>query len=343
VAWSPDGKYIACGDTGGYLRVCAFNGTVGSLLPTQILVQPSGRPINSLAWSPNGKFIAFGDFNVSGGNHIFLYVYSFSGTALTSVAVLDRATSGAAALYYRSVSWSPDGKYLAAAYTSASPISFLDLYSFNGGALTNIGFVANESIVFYSVAWSPDGKHLALGDAASVRVFNMISLSSFTSVSYPTGATVNKVAWSPDGRYLITADSGALVRVLAFNGNGAMSLTQLTNYATTSPASAVSWSANGKYMASGIATANCVVQTYRGMYGPANCLVDSCTVADTSAAGLLMGRGMVAGGTNVFLSNIASNNGVNYSYGIPNVYDGRFEISRLAVQPFDNISMPTTL
>ena len=79
------------------------------------------------------------------------------------------------------------------------------------------------------------------------------------------------------------------------------------------------------------------------MYGPLNCLIDNSVVCDTLAANQNMGRGMVAGGSNVFTRNIACNNGINYSYGIPNAYDGRFEILRAVIQPFDNVSMPETL
>jgi WD40 repeat protein len=188
--------------------------------------------------------------------------------------------------------------------------------------------------------WSPCGKYIVLGDLTSsnIRIYTWNGTSVVAGPSVLGNAAAISLEWSPDGNYIITGDLSDRISLYQFTG---IAVTPIIYYQANDAFSGLSWSADGKYIVA--SSISGVIIVVRAMYGPANCLIDNCRVSDTAASNLNMGRGFVAGGTNLFVTNASSNNTVSYSYGIPNVYDGRFEISRNAVQPFDNISVPTLL
>ncbi len=353
VAWSPDGKYYVMatadgatflGNTGLYAY--SFDGkkdtALGSTLPTLNTIN-----LMAVRFSPNGKFIATAGY-VNGGNN-YLSIWSFTPSATPALVDLGDKNTGAVG-NWQSISWSPDGQYIATIYSNT-----IAVYSVSGAGALSAAAVATYAFTgVVSVAWSPCGKYIAAGDnTGKVQLLTFDGTSSLKFVAQATGLSVNYILgldWSPDGQYIVvpggdTASTNR-VRILQYNGTSTLAVVA-TSLTTTTRMANIAWSPDGKnivtmdYNATPGGAVN--VHMFNAMYGPTNCLIDSCRVCDTLATDFNMGRGFVAGGTNVFSNNIASNNGVNYSYGIPNVYDGRFEILRNVVQPFDNISLPTTL
>jgi WD40 repeat protein len=98
VAWSPDGKRIASGDSDTTVQV--WDAATGS---STFTYHGHSGPVNAVAWSPDGKRIASASF--------------------TEVQVWD-ATTGGHVFTYRghtsevhTVAWSPDGKRIASGGT----------------------------------------------------------------------------------------------------------------------------------------------------------------------------------------------------------------------------------
>ncbi len=354
VAWSPDGKYYVTatadgatflGNTGLYAY--SFDGKTDTALGSTL---PTLNTINLIAvrFSPNGKFIATAGF-VNASNN-YLSIWSFTPSATPALVDLGDKNLGVVGPW-QALSWSPDGQYIATVNDS-----LIDVYSVSAsGALSSVAVATYAFSNVATVAWSPCGKYIAAGNSAgTVQLVAFDGTSSLKFVAQAAGLSASYIlglAWSPDGQYIAVpgGDTGAgnIVSILQYNGTSTLTIVATSSTTTTRMAN-IAWSPDGKNivtMDTNTLTPNGAVNVhmFNAMYGPTNCLIDSCRVCDTLATDFNMGRGLVAGGSNVFTRNISANNGINYSYGIPNVYDGRFEILRAVVQPFDNISMPTTL
>ena len=110
------------------------------------------------------------------------------------------------------VTFSPDGKLLAAAYGDR------DVRLWNPATGQAVGALLTDAgprVGVNGVAFSPDGKLLATADAdGTVRVWSLATgqdprapLATYTV----TGGGVNGVAFSPDGKLLATADADGTV------------------------------------------------------------------------------------------------------------------------------------
>jgi len=163
------------------------------------------------------------------------------------------------------VSWSPDGKYLAAGIRSSG--EEVRVYRFDGSSLTLVDSAANVTRC-RSVSWSPDGYYLAAGFTSTgneIRVYRFDGLSLTEVVG--TGAAFGEchsVSWSPDGRYLAagsqTGFTGSGVRVYKFDGS---SLREAANADTSDIVQSVSWSPDGSYLAAGLVVSSDKIVVYR--------------------------------------------------------------------------------
>ncbi len=367
LAWSPDGKYIVTGlneesfaVAGNQVRSSlvplTFNGTTltaGSNFPVfgyenlNASTAGQGLGINDLQFSPDGKYVSI-IFWMSGlttaSNGQYVGVYGFNGTTFTSVpaAALVTATVDPS----QKISWSPNRQYFV--ITGGNNVVVYKYYP--DGTFASVATTAFASIAV--VRWSPCGKYiLAGGGSGVVRIYSYDGASTLTLVATAAGmpaALPLSGAWSPDGKYVSVGfleTNNSRIYTMLFNGSSLTNVTgsPITVTGASSNIYGMTWSSDGRYIA---ATSNVFtrIAIVSAMYGPTNCLIDNCRVADTQATNLNMGRGFVVGGpTDIVLQSIASNNGVNYSWGIPNVYDGKFEILRSVIQPYDNVSMPELL
>jgi Tol biopolymer transport system component len=339
IAWSPDGKYLAIGagtSVTPNVYVYAFN---GQALTGAVSYTGAGGPVYSVSWSLNGKYLAYADSFSTG----YVRTLSFDGSTLTQISSLTVSNSGTNQIY---LSWAPDGSALAVSqqYTS-QPLRVIPVNA-NGQMGTATTFAT--SVTWSGMKWSHSGRYFATCDGTGnvLRVYRWNSSDTTSPITQvasiaDSGGSFNAVTWSPDGNYIVASTSIFTIRLYQFSG------TSLT-FVKASPAlnaaiNTLSWTADGRYIAACSSTTASQYIILTAMYGPLNCLVGNCRVGDTLASGMNMGRGFMAGGTNLFINNVAANNGSNYSYGIPNVYSGRFQISRNTPQPFDNFSMPATL
>ncbi len=97
IEWSPNGKYIACGDSVGNIIIYNFDGTTVAMVNVNGDLQQSF--INGIAWSPDGDYIV--DCDDKG----FVRAWSFD---LTSTVTFTYAPT-----YFTSLSWGSDGRYIA--------------------------------------------------------------------------------------------------------------------------------------------------------------------------------------------------------------------------------------
>ncbi len=170
------------------------------------------------------------------------------------ISLQSSASSSSAPDNAQSVAWSPDGKYLAAAFNVDTDNTNVQVFRLDGSNLTHVVNAPATTNYARSVSWSPDGKYLAVaffvtgGNNVQVFRFNGNSLTHVATAS--TTDNARSVAWSPDGKYLAAAFNVAAnnnVQVFRFNGSN---LTLVSNvvYAPDN-ATSVAWSPNGMYLA----------------------------------------------------------------------------------------------
>jgi WD40 repeat protein len=180
VAWSPDGRLIAGGDSSANIDL--WDASNGAYLST--LSGHTDRVV-SLVWSPDGLTLASAskDGTVRLWNRTGVLLYT-----LTLPNARQPATS---------VAWSPDGKTIAASFwwgtlqlwdvATGQPVRSVDLYT---APVTTL-------------SWSSDRRYLAAGYLdGSVRLWNAVT-GELIKVLTGGYNRVDVLAWSPDGTTLL--------------------------------------------------------------------------------------------------------------------------------------------
>lgn len=219
VGWSPDGRLIATGSfnrgpivwhaDSGQLAWPSFGKTYGV---NAIVADPK---IGIMVGVDAGELSIFKNGCHTGAKHIVVCSYPIIGLALSpdkallavgswdgsitllrttdwTVVRIQRIQDGAV----NSVSWSPDGKFLATGgYDETIRVVSID------GEL--VGKLAGHTGALKSVAWSPDGRFLASGSRYdAVHGWDMKTLALARLLNGELGPIVNCVAWSPTGKHL---------------------------------------------------------------------------------------------------------------------------------------------
>lgn len=223
VAWSPDGRFLASGDTGGVVNV--WDASCGE---TFLTYHGHTRFVRGISWSPDGRQIA------SGGDYGDSTVQVWE--ALTGRLVRKHTRQ------YRifAVGWGPDSSLIASC-------------SFDGSVEIWDAFTGELSLAYkehsgpvYAAAWSPEGGFIASGGQdALVRVWDALTGKTVSTYRGHTKA-VKTLAWSPDGRYVVSGgDDQALQIWQAGTGEHVALYTGYTKWIRS-----LAWSPDGNYIAS---------------------------------------------------------------------------------------------
>lgn len=175
VSWSPDSKYLAIAGCDykdatetDEIWIYRLQGNTLYAVTSKGYGTSISCVVNAAVWSPDGRYLAVGGglpvSGVGGFNDTNeLRMYSFDGSSLTPVTSQDYGSS------IKSISWSPDGRYIAIAGQGPTNPSggFSDtnevrIYRFDGSWLTPITSQDYGNTI-NKIVWNPDGQHIAIG------------------------------------------------------------------------------------------------------------------------------------------------------------------------------------
>jgi Tol biopolymer transport system component len=200
-SFSPDGARVAFSwHTGG---PNGFGIYVRPVAPASLLTKLTDGDVEDWgpAWSPDGRKIAFRRKSDQSG----IYWVSASGGPPNLVAHIAR--QGQETL--PQMSWSHDGKWIAAPDRDLSRATQIYLFSVDSGEKRPLTF--NETGTAHAPVFSPDGKSLAyalcLGSVNPCDVY-VIDLARDLSLKRERritdqGVYIRGIAWLPDGRSLV--------------------------------------------------------------------------------------------------------------------------------------------
>jgi WD40 repeat protein len=153
VAWSPDGKRIVSGDTGGDNAGVVWEAQTGKVLLNLPFNAGGTTPyLGGLAWSPDGTLIVAGGslMNPSGMDNGMLILWDAS-----SGKQLRLLTDGMIGQRINALAWSPDGQWLAAGFASGKIILW-DMRQYRP-----VDILLGHADQVLGLNWSTDGTLLA--------------------------------------------------------------------------------------------------------------------------------------------------------------------------------------
>ncbi len=224
VAFSPDGKLLAAGETNGNIRLWQISD--GQLFLT---LEGHTDQISSIAFSPDGHILASGNDDKS----IKLWEIP-SGRLIRTL----EDTIGIC-----SVNFSPDGQTLAAGNYDHT----VKLWNVQTGQPLRI--LRGHTNWVRAVAWSPDGALLASsGDDQTIQLWDVGKGQRLKTLQAHTD-WVWSVTWSPDGKTLASGSMDHTIRLWDVKRGQAMRTLQGHSDGVCS----VTWSPDGQRLASGSA------------------------------------------------------------------------------------------
>jgi len=201
-----------------------------ALLRQRVAYISHKRMLKAMALSPDGKCLA-----TASGENILLWEIP-SGRQLSILTYKENTTA---------LTFSPDGKYLAACGATATLWEVPSGHQFLRLNLAH--YINNMSVI----AFSPDGKYLAAACGAAAALWEVPSGHQLADLSLTTtpmsNDSVTSLAFSPDGKFLAVANKAFLHR-----GSAALwevtSGHKFTTFSHTSDVKAAVFSPDSKYL-----------------------------------------------------------------------------------------------
>lgn len=278
VAFSPNGKTLAAGASGGLKSGSQAKGT------TYLLNVNSGKRTLTLgpgggaeAFSPDGVMLA-----TAGGPHnSATYLWNVDRGGKKIATLNDHHGSSV-----ESVSFSPDGKMLAT--NDRNGVVYLWRLP-RGPRTTRVSLPGVVSTPggpnFDAVAFSPRGSMLAMGGSdGQAYLFNPARPDSSRTLSTPDSSGVTSVAFSQGGALLAASEMDGVTYVWNLDSRSRISLDDPDGSVIES----VAFSPNGKWLATGDANGNTYLWSLaakKNKNKPAKSLVNPKSPAATSVAG----------------------------------------------------------
>lgn len=198
-------------------------------------------------WSPDGERIAlwatdldtdvYGLWTVNGDGSSPQLIFNMSDYN-------DELRSG-------SISWSPDGNYIAFVIYQSYPSEYHLMYvSVSSGELTEIEVPDSPSISY--IDYSPDGQWIAYISHQDETPYESniyrIRIDGTENTQITSGKQLSRLRWSPDGDWFVSCDySGDVERIvkISYDGGEQVYLTDNTLFHATYPC----WSTDGEWVA----------------------------------------------------------------------------------------------
>jgi WD40 repeat protein len=199
IAFSPDGACLASGGRNGRIRLW----DVKDGRHIQSIFTGCLDEIWSVAFSPDGRTLAVaGHNNQDEKENICFLGISYDNT-------FGRITNiGDSRITARSISYSPDGRYL------ASGDDDYTIRMWNASDHSSVVVLQGQSGLVLSVSFSPNGKLLvSAGSDGSVRFWSVENETFLLFLPNHHSRAVSSVAFSPDGQTLASAAGEGRVRL----------------------------------------------------------------------------------------------------------------------------------
>ena len=258
LAWSPDGTLLASSGDDGL-------SSVWTVSTRQLLSRAEGIfqvPVSGSSWSADGQLVA--DFNPqTSGVRIWSASTGTTLSFLEDPGDLNRV---------RSLSWSPDGSYLAVG-NDGSNVQIWDVSSI-GSTGTGQLIASFSNSPANSLAWKPDGTQLAIG-GVDILILDATTGSTLHVLTGHANAVLS-VAWNTAGTLLASGSLDNTVRIW-----DTVTGQQLETIQTTGVVRAVDWSPNGTQIAYGGAGGTVDIVPAPGVATPTPTLTDTPTHTPT--------------------------------------------------------------
>ena len=223
VAFSPNNKFLAIGDTKGEVNLW-------QVAPSRLLLTFQGHTswVLSVAWSPDGNMLASSSYDRT--------IRLWNPLTGQCVKTLTGHTN-----WVLSIAWSPDGQVLA----SGGDDQTVRLWDVREGKCLKM--LSGHTNWVRSVAWSSNGQTLASGsDDQTIKLWHSYTgrcLKTLTGHTY----WVSSVAWSPKGQNLSSSSHDQTVKLWDVSEGKCLK----TLHGHTKWVWSLAWSPDGQVLASG--------------------------------------------------------------------------------------------